>query len=1098
MTRWERSRDRVTTLLALVTACAGLWSIVWSFSPGQDDVPSFDVVFQSVGLVTGPSIFLGLLLLAIAGGLLRRMRAALVLVIAMQVLSLASVAFTLALQASADPAELADLPEDLFRSMSILGGCILAAMVVTVWLWPYIRVRGVARVRWAAVTLFGGLITSAVVAFALTSVWHEDLVDVAVRLKWSAGAALGSPAAFTDPSVVGLGWVATTADIVSAVALVLAGFVLLRSPRIRPGIDADDELAVRRLLLSHGEADSLGYFATRRDKSVVLSSDGRAAITYRVEVSVCVASADPVGDPAAWPEAISAWLALCARHGWFPAALSTSTAGAKAYVAAGLKAIAMGDEAVVRVDRFAVNSPRMQPVRRAVRRLERAGATTSVRRQNEIPAAELEQLAGLAEAWRSNDTERGFSMALDRFGDPTDARNVVVTAYDSAGTPIGLLSFVPWGRGGLSLDLMRRSADADNGITEFMIAALIAAADAMGVRRISLNFAMFRHVFAEADEVGAGPITRLVDRALSLASRFWQLESLLRANEKYDPDWHPRYLCYDSSLTFTRAALAAGVAEGFLPRPSAPRGWRHRSGGPQDASREVAFAAAVAEQEAAAATAPPAPVRLTEQQRWRRVKLQRLRDAGYEAYPVRVPKDSSIADVLAVLSGAPSAERSLSVTGRVRAIRDFGGVTFAVLQDEGRRLQVVLSADRTPAAAHELFRRVVDLGDHVSVTGPPGYSRSGEPSLLVDSWVMAAKALRPVTGLGARFSDPEARARDRCLDVVVNLDALELLQQRSAAVAAIRAGFVARGFTEVETPMLQAIHGGATARPFRTFINAYAMRLYLRIAPELFLKRLAVGGMPKIFELGRNFRNEGADATHNPEFTSIEAYQAYADYDDMRILTRDLILEAAVAVHGEPIALRPNDVGGVDRVRLDGEWPVVPVHAAVSRATGTTLTSASTLADVVSVCRAHGVHVDPDATAGELVLELYDALVEKQTVLPTFYTDFPVETSPLTRVHRADPRLSERWDLVAFGAELGTAYSELVDPIDQRERLTAQSVAAARGDLEAMQLDESFLEALELGMPPTGGLGIGVDRVVMMLVGANIRATLAFPFVRPN
>lgn len=246
-------------------------------------------------------------------------------------------------------------------------------------------------------------------------------------------------------------------------------------------------------------------------------------------------------------------------------------------------------------------------------------------------------------------------MALDRFGDPTDARNVVVTAYDRSGNPIGLLSFVPWGRGGLSLDLMRRSADADNGITEFMIAALVKAADAMGVRRISLNFAMFRHVFSEADDVGAGPITRLVDRALSLASRFWQLESLLRANERYYPDWQPRYLCYDSSLTFTRAALAAGVAEGFLPRPSAPQPWRRGTGTrtPHDTTRDGGFVAAVAAQETTAASPPPAPVRLTEQQRWRRVKLQRLLDAGHEAYLVRVPRDSSIAEVLTALATQP-------------------------------------------------------------------------------------------------------------------------------------------------------------------------------------------------------------------------------------------------------------------------------------------------------------------------------------------------------------------------------------------------------------------------------------------------------------
>jgi lysyl-tRNA synthetase class 2 len=304
----------------------------------------------------------------------------------------------------------------------------------------------------------------------------------------------------------------------------------------------------------------------------------------------------------------------------------------------------------------------------------------------------------------------------------------------------------------------------------------------------------------------------------------------------------------------------------------------------------------------------------------------------------------------------------------------------------------------------------------------------------------------------------------------------------------------AREFIEVETPILQRVHGGANARPFTTHINAYDVDLYLRIAPELFLKRLAIGGVGKVFELGRNFRNEGADATHNPEFTSLEAYQAYGDYTSMRVLTRDHIIEAAIAVHGEPISRRAD--GTV--VRLDGEWPVHTVHGAVSRAVGQEVTPDTPLETLQAICEEKGVHWTPTMTHGAIVTELYDAFVEGQTVEPTFYTDFPLETSPLTRTHRRDPRLAERWDLVAFGAELGTAYSELIDPVDQRERLTQQSLLAAAGDPEAMEVDEEFLSALEFAMPPTGGLGIGVDRVYMMLIGASIRETLAFPFVRPS
>jgi lysyl-tRNA synthetase class 2 len=357
---------------------------------------------------------------------------------------------------------------------------------------------------------------------------------------------------------------------------------------------------------------------------------------------------------------------------------------------------------------------------------------------------------------------------------------------------------------------------------------------------------------------------------------------------------------------------------------------------------------------------------------------------------------------------------------------------------------------------------------------------------------MAAKCLHPLPDKRKGFTDPEARVRQRYLDLVMNPDSLLMMRHRSTAVRALRNGFETRGFIEVETPMLQAVHGGANARPFVTHINAYDTELFLRIAPELFLKRLSVGGMGKIFELNRNFRNEGADATHNPEFTSVEAYQPYADYHTMRELTRELLIEAATAVFGKPVIKRPD--GELD---ISGDWPVITVHDAVSRATGVPVDSGTPCERLRAICAEQGVHVAFDLTAGELVLELYDELVEPTTTLPTFYTDFPLETSPLTRAHRSDPRLAERWDLVAFGAEIGTAYSELVDPVEQRRRLTEQSLKAAAGDPEAMSLDEDFLSALEYAMPPTGGLGIGVDRVMMMLTGQNIRATLAFPFVRP-
>ena len=320
-----------------------------------------------------------------------------------------------------------------------------------------------------------------------------------------------------------------------------------------------------------------------------------------------------------------------------------------------------------------------------------------------------------------------------------------------------------------------------------------------------------------------------------------------------------------------------------------------------------------------------------------------------------------------------------------------------------------------------------------------------------------------------------------------------MLRRRSDAVHAVREYLSGHGYLEVETPMLQPVHGGANARPFLTHINAYDMRLYLRIAPELYLKRLMVGGTEKVFELNRNFRNEGADATHNPEFTMLEAYEAYGDYTTMLELMREMIQQAARASLGGTVVVhegREYDLGG--------RWRSVTVNDAISHALGEEVTADTSVERLRRFCDRAGVPHDPAWGRGAVVLELYEHLVEDHTLAPTFYRDFPTDVSPLTRQHRADPRLAERWDLVCFGAEIGTAYSELVDPVEQRRRLTEQSLLAAGGDAEAMELDEDFLVALEYAMPPSGGLGMGVDRMIMMLTGGNIRETLLFPIVRPG
>lgn len=1071
-------------------------------------------VLGLVNIPAEPSLFIVSLLFVLAGAVRRRLRFGHAVVVGLMFLSvLSSLVLLLGSIFRQDwlqDSRLSGFDRDYHSFVTsvpitaisfVVGVIVLVVVAASRSRFPA-RLAAGSRIAAAAVLVIG-LIISFLVTFAVSSTADNTLRGTREIARFAARSTFGLTSDESTPGLnghVGHTWVYGLAGIMSTIALLLASLIFVRSGRGRQFQSADEELAIRRLLLLHGENDSLGYFATRRDKSVVFSPDGQAAVTYRNEGSVSVASADPVGRAASWQPAIQAWLEQCREHGLYPAVLSSSEHGSHEYVEAGLKAFALGDEAIIDVETFSLRGRSMRPVRQAVTRVRRAGYTTRVRRHAELSADELERIGVLAEEWRGEETERGFSMALNRLGDPADGRCVIITAHDAEGAIRGFLSFVPWGVRGASLDLMRRDRDAENGLNEYLVSELIEAAPEHGIRRISLNFAVFREVFSSADQVGAGPITRLNDAALSFASRFFQLETLYRSNDKYKPTWVPRLLCYDPALTVPRAGLAMGIAEGFVPMIGPRVLTGPRPSDVQPPRPEPWFVDRVREQEAALLLPAPPAVRLSEQQRVRRDKLEVLDEMGVNAYPAAVARTERagvVAQRYADLAADHVTDHIVSIAGRVRALRDLGGVSFAVIQDEEETLQVMVTAADSPDSARCLWRRAVDLGDLVSVTGPVATSRTGELSVLMQSWQMAAKCLRPVPGLGVLHPE-DTRVRNRSLELIVDQRARELLVQRSAAVRAMRDTFQDRGFLEVETPMLQPVHGGAAARPFATHINAYNMELFLRIAPELYLKRLAVGGMQRIFEIGRNFRNEGADATHNPEFTSLEAYAAYGDYVLMRELTREVLLNVATAVHGKPIALRPNNSGGYDEVDLTQPWPVITVHEAVSRAAGTRLTSVSARDEVSQVCRDHGIPVRGDQSAGALVMELYEALVEKQTTFPTFYCDFPVEVSPLARRHRDDDRLTEQWDLVAFGAELGTAYSELTDPVDQRQRFTQQSLAAAGGDVEAMQLDEAFLAGLELAMPPTGGLGLGVDRVVMMLTGQSIKATLAFPFVRPQ
>lgn len=486
-----------------------------------------------------------------------------------------------------------------------------------------------------------------------------------------------------------------------------------------------------------------------------------------------------------------------------------------------------------------------------------------------------------------------------------------------------------------------------------------------------------------------------------------------------------------------------------------------------------------------------------EQFRIRHAKRQRLLESGAEAYPVSVPRTHSLAEIRAEhpdLAPDTATGSVVGVAGRVVFSRNSGKLCFATLQEgDGTQLQVMISLAGVGEGPLESWKVCVDLGDIVFVHGEVISSRRGELSVLADSWQMAAKALRPLPVAHKEMSE-ESRVRQRYVDLIVRPQAREVARQRIAVVRAVRAGLERRGFLEVETPMLQTLAGGAAARPFVTHSNALDTDLYLRIAPELFLKRCVVGGLEKVFELNRNFRNEGADSTHSPEFAMLETYQAWGTYDDSALVTRELVQEVA----DEAIGTRQVTLADGSVYDLDGEWPSIEMYPSLSDALGEEITPETTVDYLRGIADRLGVEIPADRGFGhgKLIEELWEHTVGETLWSPVFVKNFPIETAPLTRQHRSIPGVTEKWDLYVRGVELATGYSELVDPVIQRERFEAQARAAAAGDDEAMALDEDFLAAMEYAMPPTTGTGMGIDRLLMALTGLSIRETVLFPIVR--
>ncbi|MGV1087342.1 MAG: bifunctional lysylphosphatidylglycerol synthetase/lysine--tRNA ligase LysX, partial [Mycobacterium sp.] len=487
-----------------------------------------------------------------------------------------------------------------------------------------------------------------------------------------------------------------------ALALMAAAIVLFQSQRAENALTGPDESAIRGLLQVYGKNDSLGYFATRRDKSVIFAPNGRAAITYRVEIGVCLASGDPIGDPSAWPQAIAAWLALCRDYGWAPGVMGASSAAAEVFREAGLNALQLGDEAILYPDKFRLSGPDMRAVRQAVTRARRSGLTVRMRRHRELSAEEMAAVVRRADAWRDTETERGFSMALGRLGDPADGDCLLVEALGTDGQAVAMLSLVPWGSNGLSLDLMRRSPQSPNGTIELMVTELLQNAEGIAVNRVSLNFAMFRSAFEQGSQLGAGPVARLWRRVLMFFSRWWQLETLYRSNMKYLPQWVPRYACYDDARQITKVGVASVIAEGFLVLPFSRRDRQHTGQHPAFPSELAASDRLHADGSPPTGELPIASAtdtdeqRIPDQVRVRLAKLKALQDNGIDAYPVGRAPSHTVAQALTA-----GDDEGVTVAGRVLRTRDYGGVTFAQLRDWSGDVQLLLEKAELNGAGAE-------------------------------------------------------------------------------------------------------------------------------------------------------------------------------------------------------------------------------------------------------------------------------------------------------------------------------------------------------------------------------------------------------------
>ncbi|MAG36428.1 MAG: lysine--tRNA ligase [Dehalococcoidia bacterium] len=476
----------------------------------------------------------------------------------------------------------------------------------------------------------------------------------------------------------------------------------------------------------------------------------------------------------------------------------------------------------------------------------------------------------------------------------------------------------------------------------------------------------------------------------------------------------------------------------------------------------------------------------------RRAKLARLRDAGFEPFPARTGRTHSLQQALTILGDQQTSDAPLTLAGRVVLLRPMGRASFGQLQDASGRMQMYLRRDAVGAEAYQLFRATVDLGDLIEISGSMFRTRTGEPTLQVASWQMMTKSLRSPPEKWHGLTDVEARLRRRHLDILANKDTFDLLSQRARIVRAVRDFYQARDYLEVETPVLQALHGGAAARPFTTYYQALDSEFHLRISLELYLKRLLVGGFERVFEIGRVFRNEGISHRHSPEYTLLESYEAYADYHTMLELVEQLVSTVAQQVLGRQTVTYQDQ-----EIDLSPPWRQITLREAILAETGVDFTQHRDLTALQSAIADAGVRVEPQPTWSKLVDQLLDSVVAPRLIQPTFVLDYPLDLSPFAKLKPGSDDTVERFEAFAAGIELANAFSELNDPDDQYQRFLQQVAAREGGDDEAHVMDLDFVEALQQGMPPAGGLGVGIDRLVRFLLGqTTLRDVIFFPMLR--